>query len=301
MKSKPSRIAASAAATALMLGLFAGNGAWAQASAPAAARPAQAAKPAAKAKPKAVPAPLLIEARAMDMIKATSARLAAARSMSFTAIVNVEFPSRLGPPLAYAVRYDVSMQRPDKLKIVQSGAGPASEFYYDGKAILAYAPAEDLVAVADAPPTVEGALKTAYDVAGTYFPFTDLLVADPNAALAAEVIHAFYIGPSNAVGGVPTEAIAWASKDVFLQMWIGTDDKLPRRIRAMFANDPLKLRHDMELSNWKLDGVQAADLAAAPKVQAAKRIAFAKPEAAPRPAVGALKQAAKAASAPAKP
>lgn len=299
MKSNHSRIAAAAAATALMLGLFAGNGAWAQASAPAAAKPAQPAKPAAKAKPKA--APLLIEARAMDMIKATSARLAAARSVSFTAIVNVEFPSRLGPPLAYAVRYDVSMQRPDKLKIVQSGAGPASEFYYDGKAIMAYAPAEDLVAVADAPPTVEGALKMAYDVAGTYFPFTDLLVADPNAALTTDVIHAFYIGPSNAVGGVPTEAIAWATKDVFLQMWIGTEDKLPRRIRAMFADDPLKLRHDMELSNWKLDGVQAADLAAAPKAQAARRIAFAKPEAAPRPAVGALKQAAKAASAPAKP
>ena len=300
MKSNHSRIATAAAATALMLGLFAGNGAWAQASAPA-AKPAQAAKPSAKAKPKTAPAPLLIEARAMDMIKATSARLAAAKSMSFTAIVNVEFPSRLGPPLAYAVRYDVSMQRPDKLKIVQSGAGPASEFYYDGKAILAYAPAEDLVAVADAPPTIDGALKTTYDVAGTYFPFTDLLVADPNAALAADVIHAFYIGPSNAVGGVPTEAIAWASKDVFLQMWIGSEDKLPRRIRAMFANDPLKLRHDMELSNWKLDGVQAADLAAAPKVQAAKRIAFAKPEAAPRPAVSALKPAAKPATAPAKP
>jgi hypothetical protein len=287
-----STIAASAAA--LLFGLLAGAEASAQATTPPA-------KVAAKAKAKPAPAPLLIEARAMDLIKATSARLAAAKSMSFTAIVNDEYPSRLGPPLAYAVRYDVTMQRPDKLKIVQSGAGPVSEFYYDGKAIMAYAPAEDLVALADAPPTIDGALQTAYKIAATYYPFTDMLVADPYAALAADVIHAFYIGTSGAVGGVPTEAVAWASKDVFLQMWIGTEDKLPRRIRATFANDPLNLRHDMELSNWKLDGASPAETFASAKAQAAKRIAFAAPTVPPRPGVNALRQPAKAASAAAKP
>ena len=41
------------------------------------------------------------------------------------------------------MRYDVTMQRPDKLKILMPGDGPASEFYYDGKAMMAYAPAED--------------------------------------------------------------------------------------------------------------------------------------------------------------
>ena len=78
----------------------------------------------------------------MDLLKATSARLAAAKSMSFTATVGYEFPSKLGPPIAYTMRYDVTMQRPDKLKIVMPGDGPASEFYYDGKTMMAYAPAE---------------------------------------------------------------------------------------------------------------------------------------------------------------
>ena len=32
-----------------------------------------------------------------------------------------------------------------------SADGPASEFYYDGKKMMAYAPAENLVAIADAP------------------------------------------------------------------------------------------------------------------------------------------------------
>ena len=115
----------------------------------------------------------------MDLLKAASERLAAAKSVSFTAVVSYEYPSQLGPPILYTVRYDVAEQRPDKLRVIIPGDGPASEFYYDGKTITAYAPAENLVAVADAPPTVEGALKEAFQKADIYYPFTDLLVADP--------------------------------------------------------------------------------------------------------------------------
>jgi hypothetical protein len=269
-------------------------GAWAQGS----AAPGKPAKPAAKAaKPPRVP--LLVEPRALDLIKATSARLAAAKAMSFTAIVDIEYPSKLGPPLAYPVRYDVAMQRPDKLRVLQSGAGAANEFYYDGKLMMAYVPEAHLVAVADAPPTIEAALKMASDRAAIYYPFMDLLLPDPYAVFTDKVLHAFHIGPSGAVGGVPTEAVAWATNDVFIQMWVGTEDKLPRRIRAMFAADPLKLRHDMHLSDWKIDPTHAADTFASAKAQNAPRIPFAKPAAATPPAKAAAKTAKPAANAPA--
>ena len=281
---------AAAAIACLVLATSAG----AQSAAPT-AKPA---KPAAKAAQARVP--LLVEQRAIDLIKAASARLAAAKTMSFTAIVDIEYPSKLGPPLAYPVRYDVAMARPDKLRVLQSGAGPANEFYYDGKAMMAYVPEANLVAVADAPPTIEAALKAASDKAAIYYPFMDLLLPDPYAVMTNKVLHAFYIGPSGAVGGVPTEAVAWATNDVFIQMWVGTEDKLPRRIRAMFAADPLKLRHDMQLSNWQLDVTHAADTFASAKAQGAPRIPFAKPTAPPPPPAK-PKVAAKPAAKPAQP
>ena len=43
-------------------------------------------------------------------------------------------------------------------------------------------------------------------------------------------ILAFYIGQSEVIGGVKTDMVAWANKDVFLQIWIGVDDKLPRGV-----------------------------------------------------------------------
>jgi len=226
---------------------------------------------------------LTLEQRALDLLKAASAKLAAAKSMSFTATVGYEFPSRLGPPLVYTVRYDVAMQRPNLLKIVTPGDGPASEFVFDGKEMAAFAPADGLLAVAAAPPTIDGALKAAFETAAIYYPFTDLLLEDPYAALTQGANLAFRIGTSSVVGGVQTEMVAWANKEVFLQIWIGVDDKLPRRIRAIYSADRLRLRHDMELSNWQIDPASPPNVARSAAAASAQRIAFAKPAAPPPP------------------
>ncbi|MFO1313166.1 MAG: DUF2092 domain-containing protein [Burkholderiales bacterium] len=284
-----------ATALALMVGPVLVVPATAQTAAPAA--PAKAAKPAAK-KAAGSEVKNVLEPRAMELLKAMSAKLAAAKSMSFTAVVGYEYPSKLGPPIVYASRYDVTMQRPDKLRIVMPGDGPPSEFYYDGKAMIAYAPADNLAAVADAPPTIDAALQVAFDKAAIYFPFSDLLAADPYAALTNGAVLAFYIGPSSVIGGVKTDMVAWANKDVFMQIWIGADDKLPRRFRAVFARDPLKLRHEMEITNWQLDPVVAPDAFASAKAQSAGRMAFAAPEPPPKGAKP-LKARAAAAAQPA--
>ncbi len=278
-------------ALALAAGVALAAVAYAQAPAPdarAPAKPAKAAAPAKKSQPAAKPAPefkLILEPRAMELLKATSARLAAAKTMSFTAVASYEYPSRLGPPIVYTVRYDVAMQRPDKLRVVVPGDGPASEFYFDGRTMTAYAPAENLVAVADAPGTIDTVLKQAYQTAAIYYPFTDLVVADPYAALTEGAKLAFVVGPSGHVGGVKTDMVVWANDDVFLQIWIGTDDKLPRRIRAIFREDPMALRHEVELSNWQLDAPVAADTFASAKAQSAQRMAFANPAPAAPPGV----------------
>src|SRR5208283_4760991 len=240
-------------------------------------------KPSAAKTQRSAPTKMVLEPRAMALLKAASDRLAAAKSMSFTGVASYEYPSQFGPPILYTVRYDVAMQRPDKLRVLTPGDGPASEFYYDGKMMMAYAPKENLVAVADAPPSIDGALKAAFDSADIYYPFTDLIVADPYAALTDGAILAFYIGPSEMVGGTKTEMVAWANSDVFLQIWIGADDKLPRRVRAVYNGDPSQLRHQMDLSDWQIDSTIPAETFASQKAQSAQHIKFARPVPPPAP------------------
>lgn len=107
------------------------------------------------------------------------ARLAGTQGMSFKAITTYEKPSRLGPPLAYNTVALVNVQRPDRLRVLTSGDGPATEFYYDGKQAYAFEPKENLLAQAEAPHTIDATLEAAYQRAAIYFPFTDVIVADP--------------------------------------------------------------------------------------------------------------------------
>lgn len=226
-----------------------------------------------------------LEPKAIELLKATSERLAAAHTLSFTAVEIFEHPSRHGHPLAYATKSDIILQRPDRLRVLIAGDGPASEFYYDGKVMMAYAPSENLLAVSDAPPTIDATLQTAYDTAGIYFPFTDLIVTDPYKDMAEGLQLAYYMGQSHVVGGTTTDIVAYIDNGVFLQLWIGTEDKLPRMVHAVFLNDPERMRHQLELSNWQLDVPVSLEAFSSSNAGTAKRIQFSHPH--PQPAPGA--------------
>ena len=231
---------------------------------------------AAEASPAPEPSPSL-EPKAIDILKAASSRLAAARTMKFTAVHFYESSSRHGHPLAFTTKSEVALQRPDKLRVIMSADGPASEFYYDGKKMMAYAPAENLVAIADAPGTLDAALEQAYNSAAIYFPFADWIVTDPYKEMSDGMKLAYYIGQSKVVGGTTTDMVAYIDHGVFIQAWIGTEDKLPRLLHAVYLDDPERLRHTLILSDWQLDPAVSADTFTSAKAASANPMPFAHP------------------------
>jgi hypothetical protein len=261
-----------------MMSLIAGTG-LAQSAAPQAKK-----KTAASSKPTpAVPA-LQLEPKALDILKATSDRLAGAHTVSFTAVELFEQLTRQDVPLGYTAKYEVTLQRPDKLRVLKPADGGASDFYYDGKSMMAYAPVENLLAVADAPATIDATMEKAYKLAAIYFPFDDVIVANPYGDLAPGLKHAYHVGQSHVVGGTTTDIVAYAGDGVFVQIWIGVDDKLPRLIRAIYLDDPYRLRHELAFTDWKLDESVPADTFAPPSsASTAKHIPFAHPHPEPPP------------------
>src|SRR5262245_37675453 len=195
----------------------------AQTAAPSAQVPQAAPKKKAPKPTPAKPARYQLEPKAVEVLKAASDRLAAARTISFVAVEAFEHLSRQGAPLVYAHRSEVTLQRPDKLRVIQTADGPASEFYYDGKTMMAFSPDENTVAVTHAPPTIDAALEDIYRTAAMYFPFTDLIVADPYADLKPGLKHAYYVGQSKVVGDTTTDIVAYNGDGVFVEMWVGTE------------------------------------------------------------------------------
>ncbi|MFO1037880.1 MAG: DUF2092 domain-containing protein [Geminicoccaceae bacterium] len=263
------------------------------ASAPAPAAPAEPATPPATAEAQTAPnqpppappnLPVVflpnkpeLEPKAVDLLKAMSHKLASAKTLSFTSVAMYESPARTGQPLLYSVKSDVLVKRPNHLQIITLGDGPASEFYYDGKTVMAYTPGVELVAMADAPDTIDAMLKAAYHQAAIYFPFTDVLVADPWGDLKDDLKLAFYMGQSHVVGDTTTDIVVIASDTAQAQIWIGAKDHLPRMIRATFFDEPGNFRHTVEMSNWHLDGKLPKGAFTSAKAAKAKRIPFAPP------------------------
>lgn len=219
-----------------------------------------------------------VEPHALDLLRAMSSRLAAAKTMAFTATTTYESPARTGQPLAYMTLSRVALQRPNKLRVLTPYDGAPSEFYYDGNVMTAFSPEANLAAVSDAPPTIDAMLKAAHDSAAIYFPFTDLIVADPYKDMTDGLRLAFVVGQSRVVGHTTTDIIVLATDTLQVQMWIGATDHLPRMVRATFFDEPGNYRHVVELSDWQLDTPLSPDIFAAARAAKARRMQFAAPD-----------------------
>ncbi|HYB08884.1 MAG TPA: DUF2092 domain-containing protein [Alphaproteobacteria bacterium] len=219
----------------------------------------------------------VLEPKALEILKAASERLVSAQTMTFTAIATYESPAKTLQPLAYTTLSEVTLQRPDKLRVITPGDGPPTEFYYDGKTIMAYSPDSNMVAIDDAPPTVDEMLKYAYNKAAIYFPFDDILATDPYKGLG-ELKLAFVIGQSHVVGGVLTDMVAIVNDFAQAEVWIGVEDHLPRRVRVTYFNEPGNFRHDVEFSNWQLNPVLPPGTFASERAAKATRIKFESPD-----------------------
>ena len=147
--------------------------------------------------------PATINPKVTTILRAACDKLSAAKNMSFTTVDTYERAARNGQPLYYTVLNQVTLQRPDKLRVIKLGDGIPDEFYYDGKVMAAYVPSTDLVAAADAPPTIDLMLDAAWHVGAIYFPFGDVIVSK-TCAVIDKLISAFYVGQSVVVGGTKT-------------------------------------------------------------------------------------------------
>ena len=74
-------------------------------------------------------------------------------------------------------------------------------------------------------------LKSVFEMAALYFPFTDVIVADPYGDIASALKIAFVVGQSRVVGDTRTDIIAVATDSLQAQI-------LDRHRQQAAAHDP---------------------------------------------------------------
>ncbi|QWD84802.1 DUF2092 domain-containing protein [Polynucleobacter asymbioticus] len=220
-----------------------------------------------------------IEPAALELLKAMTDKLAAAKSMQFEALVLSEFPSIDGLPVIYSTAAKVALQRPNKFDVVVWGDGPSSEVLFNGKQLFAYSPEKNLVAVTSAPSNIDEAAKFAYDKAGLFFPGDDLILSNPYAHLTQGLTDAFIVGKTKLVGGVETNVIVMAGRELQGQIWIGAKDNLPYMASWIYLGDKSLPRTTLQYKNWKLNSSIPGVRFDASRFSKALTIEFAQPDA----------------------
>lgn len=184
-----------------------------------------------------------LEPKAIELLKAVGDRLAAAHTLFFVATETVDSLSR---------RSEVTLQRPDKVRVSVSGDGSPLESYCSGNTMVTYLPGKKALTIAKAPPTINECLKDAYQAAALEIPAIVPILADLQRGLIRGLKRASYAGQS-ALAGETTDVVTYSDDNVSVQMWVGIEDKLPRRLQTVYLDDPNRVRRSVAFSDWKID------------------------------------------------
>jgi hypothetical protein len=103
-----------------------------------------------------------------------------------------------------------------------------------------------------------------------------MLTADPYATLTKDFLTSLFVGQST-VGGVKADHLAFSSKGVDWEIWIGAADKLPRLMVVSYRIPERHRTFTVEFSDWKLNAPVAAQTFNATMPPGATKLEF-KPE-----------------------
>ncbi|EXI79758.1 MAG: hypothetical protein AW10_02243 [Candidatus Accumulibacter appositus] len=209
---------------------------------------ADAAAATAVAAPAAPAAPPVIEPEAVAALKRSSEYLQTLKSFSIRVDASIDEVLDSGQKVQFGSLADISMVRPNRLRVDVIDDHKQRQFYYDGRTLTVYGKLVNYYASVKAPKTIKEMLVFAETKYGLEWPLADLLAPE---SLSENVKSAFYVGKGR-VRGVLCDHYAFRQDDVDWQIWIQEGKKpLPRKIVITTKNEEAAPQYTAVLS-WNL-------------------------------------------------
>jgi hypothetical protein len=156
-----------------------------------------------------------------------------------------------GKKLQYAADMEIFVKRPDMIRVNAVGDILDKEFFLRNSSITLYDKNENVYAIMQVPPTIEGALAKAHNEYNLRVSLTEL--ANPHLwqMLSGKIENALYVGEAN-VGTTPCYHLAFDGPEVELQVWMGVGKK-PLPMKVVFVQKKIEGEPQWSayLSDWK--------------------------------------------------
>jgi len=193
------------------------------------------------------------------LLRQMSDALKKAGSFRFHAEINFDDVLISGQKLQYAGAVDVTVRRPDGIRIDYRDDLSAKRFWYDGKTGTLLDVVHGTYSRTDLPGDIDAAidrLLEGYDLA---LPLADLISSDHFEVIEDRALAWGYLGIHD-VEGTPAHHIAIVGEDADLQLWIQEDGSpLPLRLVVTYKNVPMAPQYQAVLMDWKLGAKVSAE------------------------------------------
>ena len=202
--------------------------------------------------PELAPGSRLVEARAEELVRQMSERLASATAFALEAEEVYDEVPEHSPRRQLTNLRHVAMRRPDRLVGDATGDALNRSFWYDGKTFAALNKEQNVWAGGTVPPTVDGALDWVFEQTGTVVPLADFLYADSYARLMENVQRGVYLGIHEAAG-VPCHHLSFEQATIDWQLWIDAgSEPLPRKLVITYKTEDEVPQYAVTIRKWNL-------------------------------------------------
>ena len=205
-------------------------------------------------------------------------RIVAAERLSLGGEVAWDVVQADGQTLEFGATREVVLQRPDHLRVdIDLREGGKRRLLYDGKQIVLEDLAQNVYATAPRTGPVDETVAFVSDRLGIPVALSEFLSPDLPKLLSERLDSASYVGEST-IDGVRCDHVALRNEVAGMQLWIGQEDSLPRRITITYEQEEGRPQFRARLTGWDLSPKIKDSTFAFDPPKGAEKIAFA-----PRP------------------
>jgi hypothetical protein len=145
---------------------------------------------------------------------------------------------------------DIAVQRPNRLRCTQRGAGDRLNLWYDGRTMTLACKQSNTFETTEAAPTIDGTIDKMRKDFKIDAPGADLLYSKPYDILMEQVVSGRVVGRET-IDGIAANHLAFRGEQVDFQLWI-EDGAQPVPLRFVITTKTVKgsPEFSVQLSKW---------------------------------------------------
>ncbi len=174
--------------------------------------------------------------------------MAAQKVISFQFETDLEIVTKDKQKLMLASSGNVTLNRPNKVRITRTGGFADVELTFDGKTLTMFGKTANLYGQLEVPGTIDHLVDELRDKYQRPVPGADLLLLDVYDKLMDDVVNVKDLG-SGVIGGVECDHLAFRKKEVDFQIWIAQGSR-PYPCRYVITSTQVDQAPQYSITIW---------------------------------------------------